>query len=124
VAKQDEFLLDRTAAAPGQMDGVGIWPMGGAIGDGDPSAYNWADKSHLVIIEAGWESHDNRAHIGWARETERQLRDRGGVGAYPGYVEVDETGWEDWTQQAYGDNLSCLRRERAGSTRIKPSPAV
>jgi FAD/FMN-containing dehydrogenase len=105
-----EFVLDRTAAAPGPMDGVGIWPMGGAVGDGEPSAFAWAEKSHLVIVEAAWESHDAPAHIAWARETERLLRERGGEGAYPGYVGVEAAEWEDWPRQAYGDGLDRLRR--------------
>jgi FAD/FMN-containing dehydrogenase len=105
-----EFLLDRTAAAPGPMDGVGIWPMGGAVGGGEPSAFAWADKAHLVVIEAAWESHDSPAHVEWARETERRLRERGAEGAYPGYVGVEEADWEDWRRQAFGDSLDRLRR--------------
>jgi FAD/FMN-containing dehydrogenases len=104
-----EFVLDRTAAAPGPMDGVGIWPMGGAVvGDGS-SPFPWAGKSHMIVVEAAWESHDNLAHIEWARETERALRDRGGEGAYAGYAGVEEQEWENWTEQAYGDALDFLR---------------
>lgn len=105
-----EFILNRTGAAPGPMDGVGIWPMGGAIGSDDSSAFAWSDKAHLIVIEAAWESHDNRAHIEWATETERRLRDRGGEGAYPGYVGVEEADWENWSEKAYGDNLDRLRK--------------
>jgi FAD/FMN-containing dehydrogenase len=105
-----EFVLDRTAAAPGPMDGVGIWPMGGAVGSGAPSAYNWADEPHMVVVEAAWESQDNPAHIEWARETEQRLRARGATGAYPGYLGVEETDDEDWAAQAYGERLDRLRR--------------
>ncbi len=103
-----EFLLDRTAAAPGPMDGVGVWPMGGAVADGD-SAFPWAEKSHMVVVEAAWESHDSPAHIEWARETTRALRERWGEGAYVGYVGVEEQEWEDWAELAYGDALDHLR---------------
>jgi hypothetical protein len=105
-----EFILNRTGAAPGPMDGVGIWPMGGAVGSDNSSAFAWSDKAHLIVIEAAWESHDNRAHIEWATETERRLRDRGGEGAYPGYVGVEEADWENWSEKAYGDNLDRLRK--------------
>lgn len=61
-----EFILERTKAAPGRMDGIGTWPMGEAVGSGNSSAFAWSDKAHLIVIEAAWESHDNRAHIEWA----------------------------------------------------------
>jgi FAD/FMN-containing dehydrogenase len=108
------FLLERTEAAPGPMDGVGIWPMGGAIGSGPDAAYAWSDKPYLVVVEAAWESHDSPTHLSWARETERELRERGAEGAYAGYVGVEEQSWEDWAVQAYGENrgrLRALKRE-------------
>jgi len=104
-----ELLLERTAAAPGPMDGVGIWPLGGAVGSGPDSAVAWGDKPHMVVVEAAWESHDSLAHLEWARETERQLRALGGEGAYAGYVGVEEGEDEDWARKAYGDNLDRLR---------------
>jgi FAD/FMN-containing dehydrogenase len=108
-----EFVLDRTEAAPGPMDGVGIWPMGGAVGSGNPSAFAWSEKSHLVVVEAAWESHDSPAHMEWARETERRLRNAGGEGAYVGYVGVEEQAWEEWETTAYGDELDRLRSVKA-----------
>lgn len=105
--------LERTDAAPGRMDGVGIWPMGDAVGSGPESAFAWGDKSHLLVVEAAWESHDSPAHLAWARETERRLRDLGGEGAYVGYVGVDEQEWEDWPRQAYGDSDDRLRAVKA-----------
>ena len=108
------FLLERTEAAPGPMEGVGVWPMGGAIGSGPDAAYTWTEKPYLVVVEAAWESHDSPAHLSWARETERELRERGAEGAYAGYVGVEEQPWEDWSEQAYGgnrDRLRALKRE-------------
>jgi len=104
-----DLLLERTAAAPGPMDGAGIWPLGGAVGSGPDSAYPWADKPHVVVVEAAWESHDSPAHLEWARETERQVRALGGEGAYAGYVGVEQGEDEDWARTAYGDSLDRLR---------------
>jgi FAD/FMN-containing dehydrogenase len=104
-----DLLLERTAAAPGPMDGVGLWPMGGAVGSGPESAFAWADKPNMVVVEAAWESHDSPAHIEWARETERQVRALGGEGAYTGYVGVEQGSDEDWPSTAYGDGLGRLR---------------
>jgi FAD/FMN-containing dehydrogenase len=105
-----EYIMNRTAVAPGPMDGIGIWPMGETVGSGHPSAFAWEQKSHLIVIEAAWDSHDNRAHFDWATETERQLRNRGGEGAYAGYAGVEEAEWEDWSEQVYGDNHDRLRQ--------------
>jgi FAD/FMN-containing dehydrogenase len=104
-----DLVRERTAAAPGSMDGVGIWPMGGAVADGPETAYAWREKPYLVVVEAAWESHDSPAHLEWARTTERRLRDHGGEGAYTGYVGVEEQAWEDWSRQAFGDNYERLR---------------
>jgi FAD/FMN-containing dehydrogenase len=104
-----DLLLERVEAAPGAMDGVGIWPMGGAVADGPDTAFAWRDKPYLIVIEGAWESHDSPAHLAWARETEQALREHGAEGAYPGYVGVDEQPWEDWAVQAYGDHRDRVR---------------
>lgn len=103
------LLLEQTEAAPGPMDGVGVWPLGGAIDRGPDAAYAWRDKAHLVVVEAAWESADSPAHLSWASETERRLREAGGEGAYAGYVGVEEQSWEDWAEQVYGDSYDRLR---------------
>ncbi len=104
-----DLLLERTAAAPGPMDGAGIWPMGGAVGSGPESAFAWADKPHMVVVEAAWESHDSPAHLEWARETERHVRELGGEGSYTGYIGVEQGADEDWPRKAYDDSLERLR---------------
>jgi FAD/FMN-containing dehydrogenase len=103
------FLRDRTEAAPGPMDGVGVWQMGGAVAEGTDTAYAWRDEPYLVVVEGAWESHDSPEHLAWARETERKLRARGGEGAYPGYLGVEPQPWEEWNEQAYGEELDRLR---------------
>jgi FAD/FMN-containing dehydrogenase len=108
-----QCALGQTDTAPGPMDGVGIWPLGGAVGSGPDAAFAWGDKSHLLVVEAAWESHDSPAHLEWARETERRLRDLGGEGAYVGYLGVEEQPWEDWARQAYGDSYDRLRAVKA-----------
>jgi len=103
------FIRDRVEAAPGPMDGIGIWQMGGAIGSGPSSAYPWTEKPYLVVIEGAWESHDSPAHLTWARETEHELRERGAEGAYAGYLGIEEQSWENWAEQAYGEHNDRLR---------------
>ncbi len=105
-----DIVVTQTDAAPGEMDGVGIWSMGGAVGSGPDAAYPWGDKRYLIVIEAAWEDHNNPAHIEWAHETERQLREAGGEGAYMGYAGVEEGDWEDWASKAFGDSYDRLRR--------------
>jgi FAD/FMN-containing dehydrogenase len=104
-----DLVAERTKAAPGPMDGVGIWPMGGAVADGPDTAVAFRDRPYLVVVEAAWEGHDSPAHLEWARATERALRETGAEGAYPGYVGVEEQPWEDWATQAYGDRLDRVR---------------
>jgi|APHM01.1.fsa_nt_gi FAD/FMN-containing dehydrogenases len=108
-----ETLTDRVEDAPGPLDGVGIWPLGGAVGDSPSSAFAWDDRSHLLVVEAAWESHDTPAHLRWARDTERAIRELGGEGAYAGYLGVEEQPWEDWASQAFGDNRDRLRTVKA-----------
>jgi FAD/FMN-containing dehydrogenase len=108
-----DLLVERTAAAPGPMDGVGLWPLGGAVGDGPDAAVPWADHGHVVVVEAAWESHDSPAHLSWARETERELRDFGAEGGYLGYLGVERQDWENWSEQAYGDSRDRLRQVKA-----------
>lgn len=124
-----DLLKEQSATAPGPLDGVGVWPLGGAVGSGPESAFAWGDREYLAVIEAAWESHDSPAHLSWARETERRLRDHGAEGAYPGYVGVEEQEWEDWRQQAYGEGLDRLRAVKreydpanvfAGSVSVPP----
>lgn len=108
-----DLVVERTDAAPGDGDGVGIWSMGGAVGSGPDAAYAWADKEYLVVIEAAWEDHDNPAHLEWAQETERQFRAAGGEGSYAGYAGVEEADWESWPQKVFGDNHERLRELKA-----------
>lgn len=103
-----DLVIERTDVAPGEMDGVGVWSMGGAVGDSPSAAYAWADKSYLILIEAAWENHHNSAHIEWAHETEQQLREAGGEGAYSGYAGVQEGDWEDWASKIFADSYERL----------------
>ena len=104
-----ELVITQTDTAPGEMDGVGIWSMGGAIDDDSETAYAWRDKSYLILIEAAWEDHDNPAHIGWAHETEQRFREAGAEGAYAGYAGVEEGEWEQWERKIFDDNYDRLR---------------
>jgi FAD/FMN-containing dehydrogenase len=103
-----DIILDRKAAAPGPMDAIDIWRMGGQIGHSGDMAYNWADKEYLIVAEANWEDFDTAAELEWVRETERRLRDAGGVGSYAGFTGVKEQEWEDWAHQVYGENYNRL----------------
>lgn len=105
-----ELALERTAAAPGPADGVGVWPLGDAVGSGPPSAVPWTDREHLVVVEAAWEGHDSPAHLEWARETERLLREAGATGAYAGYAGADEPAPPETVYGEHRDRLAELER--------------
>jgi FAD/FMN-containing dehydrogenase len=109
----DELIAERTRAAPGEMDGIGVWSMGGRVGHGQPAAYAWPEKGYMVTVEANWEHDDNDAEFAWAHETERQLRELGGEGAYAGFTGVEEQEWEDSTEQVYADSYERLREIKA-----------
>jgi|AntDeeMetagen285_2_1112576.scaffolds.fasta_scaffold01996_6 hypothetical protein len=102
------IIRDQTNAAPGPMDAIAIWPMGGSVGQGEPSAFAWDDKQYMITIEANWEHYDNDGEFGWVRETERMLRDVGGEGAYAGFTGVEEQDWECWADQVYASNYDRL----------------
>ncbi len=108
-----DLIVDRTEAAPGVMDGVGVWSMGGAVGNGPDAAYAWPDKRFLIVIEAAWEGTDTPDHIEWAQETDRLFREVGGEGAYAGYAGVEEADWEDWPRKVYGDSYPRLQSVKA-----------
>lgn len=111
--KIHDVILDRKAAAPGPMDAIDIWSMGGQVGHAGDIAYNWADKRYLIVAEANWEDHDTAAELEWVRETENRLRKAGGVGSYAGFTGVEEQEWEDWGDQVYGDNYDRLAEVKA-----------
>jgi len=108
-----ELIVDRTEAAPGAMDGVGVWPMGGAVGSGADAAFAWPDERFLIVIEAAWEDTNTPAHVEWAQETDRLFREAGGEGAYAGYAGVEEADWEEWPRKVYGDSYDRLRSVKA-----------
>ncbi len=108
-----DLVVERTDAAPGVLDGVGVWSMGGAVGSGHDSAYAYPDKRFMIVIEAAWEDTNTPAHIEWAQETDRLFREAGGEGAYAGYAGVEEADWENWTEKVYGDSLARLRSVKA-----------
>jgi FAD/FMN-containing dehydrogenase len=107
------LVVDRTDAAPGVMDGVGLWSMGGAVGSGHDAAFAWPEKRFMVVIEAAWEDTNTPDHIKWAQETERLFREAGGEGAYAGYAGVEEADWEDWTEKVYADSYPRLQSVKA-----------
>lgn len=108
-----ELIVERTEAAPGPMDAVAIWPMGGNVGHGEPAAFPWFDKRYMITIEANWEHFDNEDEFLWARETERMLREAGAEGAYSGFTGVEEQPWEDWAEQVYSESYDRLSRIKA-----------
>lgn len=112
----DELLdavTDLTGSAPGPLDAIGVWQMGGNIGHGPDAAFAWDDEAYMITIEANWEHHENADEFAWAREAERVLRDLGGVGSYAGFTGFEEQEWEDWSTQVYGDSIERLARIKA-----------
>jgi len=114
----DEHLeLVRTATddAPSPLDGIGLWPMGGAIGDSDhDTAAPWTDKEYLLIIEGQWvDSETTDQNLEWVRRREREVREIGGEYAYPGYVGYEQQDDEDWAKLVYGENYDRLAELKA-----------
>lgn len=103
-----EVILEQKDTAPGPMDAIDIWAMGGNVGHGGEAAFNWADKRYLIVVEANWEGFETTAQLEWARRTERRLREVGGVGSYAGFTGVEQQEWEDWGAQVYGSNYDRL----------------
>ncbi|MFB6297947.1 MAG: FAD-binding oxidoreductase [Salinirussus sp.] len=103
-----DVILERKEAAPGPMDAIDIWAMGGNVGHGGDAAFNWADKQYLIVAEANWEDFETAAELEWVRRTERRLREAGGVGSYAGFTGVEEQEWEDWATQVYGSSYDRL----------------
>lgn len=103
-----DIIQNRLEAAPSPMDVIAIWALGGNIGHGSPSAFPWVDKQFMITIEANWEHFDNDEEFQWAHQTERELRNAGGEGAYGGFTGVEEQPWEDWSEQVYADNYNQL----------------
>ena len=103
-----DVILEQKDAAPGPMDAIDIWAMGGNIGHGGDAAFNWPDKEYLIVAEANWEEFDTQSELDWVRQTERRLREAGGVGSYAGFTGVEEQEWEDWADQVYGSNYERL----------------
>ncbi|MDZ5812544.1 FAD-binding oxidoreductase [Halorubrum sp. AD140] len=112
---EDVLTVVREAVddAPGPLDAVGVWHLGGNVGRGPASAFAWDDKEFMITAEANWESHDTPANLEWVRDTERRLRDAGAEGAYAGFVGVEEQEWEDWRAKAYGDSRDRLAAVKA-----------
>jgi FAD/FMN-containing dehydrogenase len=108
-----DVILEQKASAPGPMDAIDIWAMGGNVGHGGPYAYNWTDKQYLVVAEANWEDFNTETELAWVRETERRLRQAGGVGAYAGFTGVEEQEWENWREQVYNGNYARLAELKA-----------
>lgn len=115
-ALTDEFLdviVEQGEAAPSPLSVVTAWALGGNVGHGPDSAFNWADQAYMVTIEANWEDYETPANLEWARETERQLREAGAVGRYAGFTGLEEQPGEDWAAEVYGDGLERLRAVKA-----------
>ncbi|NHX35743.1 MULTISPECIES: FAD-binding oxidoreductase [Halolamina] len=108
-----EIVREQTEAAPAPMAAIGVWPLGGNIGDGSEAAYPWNDKQYMITVEGNWEAFENRPVLDWAAETDRLLREAGGEGAYAGFTGVEERDWEDWAQQVYGDSYDRLATVKA-----------
>ncbi|ELY37810.1 FAD-binding oxidoreductase [Natronorubrum tibetense] len=108
-----DLVLERTEAAPTPMAAIGVWSLGGNIGNGPDAAYAWADKQYMITIEGNWEDFENQPTLNWAAQTERELRRRGAEGAYSGFTGVEERNWEDWTMQVYDDNYDRLAEVKA-----------
>jgi len=108
-----QIFREQTEAAPGSMDAMAIWSMGGNVGHGEPAAFAWDDKQYMMTIEANWEHYENNREFEWARKTERMLRDAGGEGAYMGFTGIEEQDWEDWAEQVYAENYDRLAEVKA-----------
>lgn len=110
-----ELVQAGTEDAPSPLDGIGLWPMGGAIGDSDhDTAAPWTDSEYLLIVEGQWtDPQTTDQNLEWVRRRERQARDIGGEYAYPGYVGYEEQDDEDWAQRVYGENYDRLAELKA-----------
>lgn len=108
-----DVLVERTNAAPSPLSATAVWPFGGNVGHGPDAAFPWADKQHMITVEANWETHDSSGNLAWARETEQALRELGAEGAYAGFTGVEEQEWEDWGDQVYGPAYDRLARVKA-----------
>jgi len=108
-----DIIAEQTETAPGALDAIGVWPLGGDIGHGADAAFPWDDKQYMITVEANWEHYDNESEFEWVRAVERQLRDAGGEGAYAGFTGVEEQEWEDWADQVYSENYDRLTEIKA-----------
>ena len=108
-----DLVLEQTEAAPTPMAAIGVWALGGNIGDGPDAAYPWDDKRYMITIEGNWEAFENQPTLDWAADAERQFRRAGAEGAYADFTGVEERTWEDWTKQVYGDSYDPLAEVKA-----------
>lgn len=108
-----DIIAEQTKAAPGDLDAIGVWPLGGNVGHGGDAAFPWDDKQYMITVEANWEHYDNESEFEWVRDVERQLRDAGGEGSYSGFTGVEEQEWEDWGTQVYAENYDRLAKVKA-----------
>ncbi|WP_264183027.1 FAD-binding oxidoreductase [Haloterrigena turkmenica] len=119
VDELSEELIDAIIAhadeAPSPLAGVGVWQLGGAIGDVEPdaTAYPHRDAAYMLTVEANWDEGDDDANIEWARDGDDRFRRLGGYGAYGGFTGVEPRADEDVTERVYGDNSDRLAAIKA-----------
>lgn len=132
----DEHLdLVRTGTddSPSPISGIGIWDMGGAIGDSDhETSVPWDDKQYMITVEGQWlDDETTDANLEWVRGLEQDAREIGGEYAYGGFVGFEEQDYEDWSDLVYGghyDRLADLKAEydpeNVFSTNINIEPNI
>ncbi|WP_339103356.1 FAD-binding oxidoreductase [Haloterrigena salinisoli] len=110
-----DAIVDHADEAASPLAGVGVWQLGGAIGDveSDATAYPHRDAAYMLTVEANWDEGDDDANLEWARDGDDLFRSLGGYGAYGGFTGADPRTDEDVTERVYGDNVDRLAEIKA-----------
>jgi FAD/FMN-containing dehydrogenase len=110
-----ESLVDHMEDAPSDLSGVGVWQMGGAVGEvaSDATAYPNRDAAYMITVESNWNTGDDEANIEWARDGDDLFRSLGGYGAYGGFTGVSARDDEDVVKRVYGENFDRLAEIKA-----------
>jgi FAD/FMN-containing dehydrogenase len=111
-----DAMVEGLLSAPSDEAELGIWHMGGAIGDvdDDATAFGFRDAEFMLSVDAAWEdAAADEENVEWARGVWERLRECDGAveGFYPGFPGF-VTGAER-ARMAYGDNHDRLAAIKA-----------
>lgn len=102
-------VISMAERRPSTLSSIDVWPLGGAIGDVEPTASPHAHRhaAWALGIEANWDGaeHD-AANIAWTREAGRRFEPFSTGGGYLNFGDPDDV---RATADAYGQNLERLR---------------